>query len=552
MSTAYNVGIYCRLSREDLKNGKNNFSVSIENQQAIIEKYVAEKGWDVYKVYVDDDFSGTNFDRPAFQEMINDAKNGKLNCVITKDLSRFGRDYIQSGLYRELLTRHGVRYVTASGEHDSNNDNGYDSLTPFIEMMNERYAAEIGLKVRATKKLMAEQGKFSNGRAPYGYVKSPENKHKLVIDENVSHIVVRVFELFNGGLTGRAIADLFNREGIPTINDYYFSQINKKPNPYKSTKAAWCSGSVTNILNNPVYYGAMANGKRKVNSFKDKRITRQNKSDWIVIEDTHEPIIAREVWDIAQAISSKNHKDTVRRSANGEVSIFSSVLKCADCGGNMNLSRKPYVSCTREFFRCSTYVQKGKNACTMHSVDYDVVYQDVLQDIQKYAVIAEEDEKKLIDKILNDNNEFKNKNVNRYAKSISESKNRVKQIDGLLTSLFEEKQNGDVSDTIYKRMMKKYEDEQTKLLTDISQMENELEKCQRVQHDLSAWIERIKNCISIDSLTRQIVVELIDRIEVSEIYYVNGEATYDLKISYRFGIPASKNASSNMTNKIAC
>jgi DNA invertase Pin-like site-specific DNA recombinase len=548
MSTAYNVGIYCRLSREDVKNGKRDFSVSIENQQAMIEKLVAENGWNVYKVYIDDDFSGTNFERPAFQEMMNDAENGRLNCIITKDLSRFGRDYIKSGWYRELLTRYGVRFLTANGEHDSSNNSGYDVFTPIKEIMNEMYAADIGLKVRATKKLMAEQGKFSNGRAPFGYLKSPENKHKLVIDENAAHIVVRIFELFNSGMTGRAIADLFNRESIPTINDYYFNQ-SKQPNPYKSTKAAWGSASVMNILNNPVYYGAMANGKRKVNSFKDKRITRQDISNWIIVEDTHEPIVTREMWNIAQAISKKNHKDTVRRSADGEVSIFASILKCADCGGNMVFNRKQNKASTREFFRCSTYTQKGKDVCPMHSADHDVIYQAVLEDIRRYAVLAIEDEKKLIEKILNDNNEFKNKNVNRYTRIIRESKNRIQVIDGLLVSLFEEKIKGDVPDTIYKRMMKKYEEEHEKLSTDITQMESELEECQRVQHDLSAWIERIKNCIAVDNLTRQIVVELIDRIEVSATYIVDGKPNIDLHISYRFGTVKSK---SNMTNKIAC
>jgi len=248
--------------------------------------------------------------------------------------------------------------------------------------------------------------------------------------------------------------------------------------------------------------------------------------------------------------AKKNHKDTVRRSADGEASIFASILKCADCGGNMVFNRKENKTSTREYFRCSTYTQKGKDACPMHSADYDVIYQAVLKDVQQYAVLAVEDEQKLIDKILNDNEEFTNKNVNRYTRLIRESKKRVKQIDELLVSLFEEKLNGDVTDTIYKRMMKKYEDEQATLIADISQMENELEECQRVKHDLSAWIERVKDCITIDSLTRQIVVELIERIEVSETYSVDGKPNIDLHIAYRFGIPASK--SNAMTNKIAC
>jgi DNA invertase Pin-like site-specific DNA recombinase len=550
MSTAYNVGIYCRLSEKEA-GGQEDTSISIQNQQAIIERHVANEGWNVYKVYIDDGKRGVTFDRPQFNAMVRDIKDGKLNCVITKDITRLGRNSQQSSAWREFFLEHGVRYISLHNGIDIKDEDDDDGLSiALMELISEHYPKSVSKNVRKIKKEMAQQGKFSNGRAPYGYVKSPENKHILVVDENVAHNVARIYRLYNGGMTGRAIADLFNSEGIPTANTYYYCHLMKKPNPYNSNKDMWGSATVMNILKNPTYYGAIVNGKRTVKSYKDKRIIRRDESEWIIIEDKHTPIVTREMWDNAQAISKKNHKDTVRRSADGEVSIFASILKCADCGGNMVFNRKENKTNTREYFRCSTYTQKGKDVCPMHSADYDVIYQAVLKDIQQYAVLAIEDEHKLIKKILNDNNEFKNKNVNRYTRLIRESKNRVKQIDELLVSLFEEKLNGDVSDTNYKRMMKKYEDEQTKLSTDISQMENELEECQRVQHDLSAWIERVKDCITIDSLTRQIAVELIDRIEVSETYSVDGKPNIDLHIVYRFGIPTSK--SNAMTNKIAC
>jgi len=175
----------------------------------------------------------------------------------------------------------------------------------------------------------------------------------------------------------------------------------------------------------------------------------------------------------------------------------------------------------------------------MHSIDYGVVHAEVLADMQRYAVLAIEDEKKLVDRILKDNNDFKDKSVSRYQRTIRESKNRVKQLDGFLASLFEEKLQGNVSDMQFKRLAQNYKDEQTKLMADISTMEIELEECQRIQHDLGAWIERVKECITIDSLTRQIVVELIDRIEVSETYTVDGQPTIDLHIAYRFGVSSS-------------
>jgi len=541
VSAAYNVGIYCRLSEKDNLNYKDT-SISIENQQAMLEKYVTDKGWNVYKVYPDDGERGVTFDRPQFKAMIQDIKDGKVNCVVFKDLSRFGRNSNESSSYREFFLEYGVRYIGIHDGVDVEDEDDDDGISIKVkEMFNEHYPREVSKKVRKVKKAMAEQGKFANSRAPYGYQKSPEDKHILVIDDNVAHNVIRIFELFNSGMTGRAIADLFNSENIPTPNEYYYTLI-QKPNPYKSNKREWGSGGVTNILKNPAYYGAVASGKRKVKSFKDKRILRQDPSEWIIVEDRHTPIINRELWDKTQSLLQKNKKDTVRRSASGEVSIFASILKCADCGGNLNFSRKLNKTYTREYFRCSTYVQKGKRACPMHHTDYDVIYDSVLADIQQYAILAMEDEKKLIDRILKDNNEFKNKNVNRYEKLVRESKNRVKEIDGLLASLFEKMLKEDTLDTVYKRMMKNYEDEQIKLLADIDQMESELEECQRVQHDLTAWIKRIKDCISIDSLTRQIVVELIERIEVSEAYTVDGQANIDLTITYRFGTTVSISA----------
>lgn len=533
MKTAYNVGIYCRLSREDKKNTKKaDSSLSIENQQAMLEKYVATQGWNVYRVYVDDGVSGTTFDRPQFKTMIQAIKDGKINCVVTKDLSRFGRNYCESASYREFFFDHGVRFFTVNDGGEVDDD---DISIPIKEMLNEVYAKDIGKKVRATKKLMAEQGKFSNSRAPYGYLKSADNKHVLVVDENVSHNVIRIFELYLGGKTARAIADLFSRENITTPNEYFYSTINK-PNPHNRTNTnKWNSGSIMNIIKNPAYYGAMANGKRAVKSFKDKTVIRKDVDEWIIVEDTHEPLISKERWLEAQQIGSANKKEIVRRSADGEVSIFSGLLRCADCGGNMALKRRPNKTIEKkEFYRCSTYVQKGKGVCSTHAIDLDVLSEAVLQDIQQYAVLAAEDEKKLIDELLKANGDFRDKSIQRYEKTIRESKNRIKQIDGILQNLYEDKLSGEITADIFKRLAQKNSDEQTRLIADVEQLEAELDECKRVEKDVSGYIKRIKECLTIESLTRAIVVELIDRIEVSEICNVDGEKILDISIRYKF------------------
>jgi len=542
MKTAYNVGIYCRLSREDLKNGKRDVSLSIENQQTMLEDYIKARGWHISSVYVDDDVSGTTFNRPGFNDMFSDIEDGKINCVVAKDLSRFGRNRLESARYREKFLELGVRFIAIHDDYDGINEldpeKGYDVATPIKEMVNEMYAAEVSRKVRKTKKSMAERGLFSNSRAPYGYVKSPQNKHVLIIDENVSQNVARIYELYLSGKTGRAIADQLNQECITSPNEYFYATLGK-PNPYKNNKNAWSSATIMNIVKNPLYYGAMANGKRKVASFKNQRVLRKPFEEWIIVENTHEPIISKEIWLEAQRINKANSRETVRRSSNGEVSIFAGIVKCT-CGGNLVFCSKDRKSGVKEFFRCSTYTQRGKNTCPVHCIDYDIVCQAVLHDIQQYAVLAVEDEKQLIDRILKANDEFKNKNLSRYERSIRQSNNRIKEIDGLLQSLFEEKLAGSVTDVIFKRMAQKYEDEQNKLLADLEQLENERAECELVQHDLTGWVNRVKACLTIDSLTRALVVELVENVVVSQIYEADGEKNLDISISYKFGYLAQK------------
>lgn len=535
MKTVNHVGIYCRLSREDLKSGKKDESLSIANQRAMLENYAQKERWNIYNVYIDDGITGTTFDRSGFKEMISDIEDGKIDCVITKDLSRLGRNYLEAGRHRELFAEYGVRYIAVHDNHDSiNDDDGYDISTPIKEIVNEMYAADISRKVRSTKKLMASQGKFSNSRAPYGYLKSLEDKHILIIDENVSYNVKRIFELYLSGITARAIADIFNREGIVTPNEYYYSTINK-PNPYRNNKNSWGSASVMNIIKNPVYYGVMANGKRTVKNFKNKTMIRKSFDQWVIVENTHEPIIKKEIWLEAQGIAKNNKQETVRRNSSGEISIFAGVIKCCDCGGNMVFNKKPYKSYTKEFYRCGTYMQKGKNVCPPHNIAYDVIYQAVLSDIQEYAVLAANDEANLIDKLLKDDEDYKNKNLGQQEKSIRQAKNRIREIDGLLESALEEKICGNISDTQLKRIAQKLETEQSNLISNLENIEAEFEKCKRTERDLASWIDRVKDCLYIDALTRDIVVELIDRIEVSEMYTENGEKNLDVNILYKFG-----------------
>lgn len=538
MYTEYNVGIYCRLSKEDLKGGKRDFSLSIENQQAIIEKYVAEQGWNVYKVYIDDDVTGTTFNRPSFQSMVQDIKDSKINCVITKDLSRFGRNYVEAGSYRELFSNNNVRYIAIHDGHDSFLDDNNIS-TPIKEIMNEYYAADISKKVRNTKKIMATQGKFSNSRAPYGYMKSKDNKHQLVVDDEVAHNVIRIFNMYLQGKTARGIADTFNNEGIPTINQYYYDKINK-PNPNTTSKNKWSGQTIICIIKNPAYYGAISNGKREVKSFKNKVVINKDISDWIIVEGTHEPLISKELWLEAQEISKKNDKETVRRNSKGEVTIFAGIIKCAHCGGNLVYNRKTLKSGVKEFFRCSNYTQKGKGVCPVNNISYDLVYESILKDIRSYAKLADKDEKILIDKIIKLNNASKNKDIKRFKKSIDEANNRINAIDKLLQNLYEDKVSGEITPTMFNQMATKYSLEQSELITDVNTYEKELLLFEKEDENLTVWTQKIKECVQITNLTRSIVFELVDSIVVSQAVDSNSKKALHISISYKFQYPQER------------
>lgn len=528
MKTDYNVGIYCRLSKDD---NTTDESVSIQNQKAMLINYTLERGWNLTKIYIDDGYTGTNFDRPDFKQMIADIEQGKINMVLTKDLSRLGRNYVLTGQYTEgFFPEHGVRYIAVNDNIDTLNED--NDIAPFKNILNEYYAKDISRKVRSTKKVLAEQGKFANSRPSFGYMKSPEDKHKLIIDEEAAPIVRRIYKLFLGGKSARNIADILNKENVPTPNAYYYASLNK-PNP-KNQSNHWGSGTIMNILKNPVYKGDIVQGRKTNLSYKSKKIIYKPSDEWIVVENTHEPIIERSAWAETQEFIQKNHT-RVRRCASGEISLFSGIVKCADCGKHMDYNRKVYKSYVKEYYRCGQYVNKGKTACSCHTIRQEHICQAVLADLREYAKLAYVDEAKLVNRLFAENEQQNRIAAARYEKQIKQKSNRHKEIVNLVQSLFEEKISGVLSENMFKQMIEKYEAEQAALEKEIENLNKELLEIRKVEMDISGWVTKIKKYLAIETLTREIVLELIDSIEISEVYILDGEKHQDIKITYRFG-----------------
>lgn len=389
----YNTAIYLRLSRDD-KDG-NLESNSIANQRMLLTDYVKEKGWKITDIYADDGYSGTNFNRPDFQRMLQDIEKGKINCVITKDLSRLGRNYSMVGYYtEEFFPQNNIRYIAINGDFDSAEDN--NDLAAFNNVINELYPKQISRKVRQVKRSNATKGKFMNSQAPYGYMKSLADKHRLIIDEEAAPIVRRVFTEFARGENASRIANRLNSDGILSPRAYhYFKQ--GKPNPKNETQL-WGSNTILQMLKKRVYIGDLVQGQREVVSFKSKQRRVTDPDEWIIVEGTHEPIIERDLWNEVQ--NTANNKAVAKTPrVERAFAVFTGLLRCADCGSNMSGSLRGHKGKEKMSYRCNKYTVYGKNACSSHNIREEILEAVVLQDIHKYAKLAISDKKQLVSTI---------------------------------------------------------------------------------------------------------------------------------------------------------
>ena len=325
----YNVGIYCRLSNDDERDGE---SVSIENQKLLLQSYVRQRGWNEIAVYCDDGYSGTNFDRPGVKRLIEDAKAKRINLILVKDLSRFGRNYIEFGQYTDyLFPSLGCRFIALNNGIDTMSDNGSTDVMCFLNLFNEFYSRDTSKKVKAVKRACAESGKFMGTYPAYGYKRDPEDKHHLVIDEETAPTVRRIFSMRASGMGFRAIAVTLNEEGVLPPGALYYQR--KGRSDPRNVNHRWAETTVKALIRSEVYIGNMVQGKTGTLSYKSRKLINKPEEEWIRVEGTHEPIISREVWDTVVS----NDKKKVRKTppTDGIRSIFTGLVYCADCGFKM-------------------------------------------------------------------------------------------------------------------------------------------------------------------------------------------------------------------------
>lgn len=508
------VGIYMRLSKDDERQGE---SLSIENQRIILTKYVEERGWAVTDEYIDDGYSGTNFERPEVQRLLEDAKTGRIDTIIVKDLSRFGRNYIFVGQYIDyIFPMYNIRFIAISDNVDTANTNssGMDMM-PIMNVFNEWHSANTSKKIRAVTEANARAGKYRSTHAPYGYVKGTGDKCLPIVDEPAATIVRRIFEMRASGKTLNEIYTVLNNEKVPIPAVYLYEKFgitNKKPN-----KNLWADSILRSILKNPMYLGTLIRLRYTTYSYKNKKRTNREP---IVFPNAFEPIITQELWDKCREIeeSVASHG---KHTARGTMHVLSGLMFCADCGGKMKLGQqdlKPSKAHPEKRIRyhyiCGNHSRFGKFYCYNHYIRREDIEQVVLDDIRSKARLVVDDEQKARADFLKHKEQISTAKYNADRKALTQKKKRYDELERLMQSVYEDKVTGKIPEDICLKLLAKYTEEQTALKPEIDELENSLSVVSKNETDVDEFIRRLKRYTDIPELTRELCLELIEYITI--------------------------------------
>lgn len=513
----FHVALYIRLSRED---GDKEESDSVGNQRKLLAEFISNmQNAKVYDTYVDDGYTGTSFDRPGFQRMITDIEEGKVNCVAVKDLSRFGRDYIDTGRYLErVFPELGVRFISVSDGIDSIRQ-AYDMLLPIKNIFNEQYARDISKKIHATIKSKQKAGEFIGAFASYGYKKSPTDKNKLVIDEYAAEIVKQVFCLFTGGMGKQAIARHLNEEGILCPSEYKLAKGENYRNCNRLGNAScWTYSTIHAMLKNEMYIGNMVQGKKRQQMrSRQKPVEKEN---WIVIKDTHEPIIDPETWEQAQSLLAKKKSATCLGTTEN---IFAGFIKCGDCGRAMVQNGWKRADGSRNYcFYCGTYKRQGKIHCTPHALPL-LMLERIIKDDLRTVIQNVRDLQCIVKKQLS----LCKPAEEPTGKEVIRAEGELKRVQKLKKSAYEDYKEGLISKEEFLAYREDYlkKEELYKNQLKIFGEKKQSHAAQTMSE--FPWIKRLLEQKDIENLDRELIMELVDQILVYE--------NHKIRICYNFG-----------------
>lgn len=521
------VGLYMRLSRDDEKMSE---SLSIENQRIILQKYVAERNGVVVDEYIDDGWSGTNFDRPDVKRLLDDAQSGKIDTIIVKDLSRFGRNYIQVGQYIDyIFPAYGIRFIAISDNIDTaeRNSTAMDMM-PIMNVFNEWHAANTSKKVRSVKEASWKAGKYADWGYPYGYKAGTDEKRTAVIDEPAAQVVRRIFDLRANGESSRGIARILTDEGIPNPATYFTrldgKKLNKKFSPY------WCQATVLWILSNPVYIGTLVQHKTTRVSYKNHKVIYIPENEQAVRENAHEPIVTREIWDKVQAM--KQSVSRGRKDKNNKVHALSGFLVCDGCGKKLKLVAPSKKRKGQDYYvMCRTYKDLGNKYCTAHRMKERELEYIVLDDIRSMLSYVKIDEEKAKERFLRER--AKSTEQNRYSdeKRLAILHNRLVELDAFMRSAFEDKVLKKIPESVCINLCEKYQSEKESVEAEIAEIQERLDSANQDRNEVEEYIRRLKRYGNCEVLTREMCLQLINFISVGE---KDEEGNREIHIYYKF------------------
>ncbi len=519
------TALYCRLSRDDELEGESN---SITNQKSILSKYAKENGLINTRFYVDDGYSGTNFNRPDFQRLLADVNVGIIGTIIVKDMSRLGRDYLRVGMFTEItFPEANVRFIAINDGVDSESSVDND-FTPFRNIINEWYAKDTSKKIKAVFKAKGMSGKPLCTRPPYGYVKDPADKYHWIIDDEAAEIVRQIFSLCVKGLGPKQIADMLTEKGIET--PFLYFKRKGIPTTLRNMEfpEIWSCQTIINMLDNLQYIGNTVNFKTYRRSYKSKKAQINPKDKWMVFENTHDAIIDKDTFDTVQRIREGRRRKVNMRE---EENIFAGLLFCADCGRKLYFTKRS-VDNRNSYYNCSTYRKKKKGLCTSHQIGVNILEEAVLADLQRVFSMALSNEKEFAETLQR---RVQTENIVQTAKKereLVEVNKHIAQLDKTIERLYDDMVKGLITEERFSTLYKSFEAEQKALKAREQQLETELQNVKEQEGKVAVFLKTVRKYKKITKLTSEILHEFIEKIIVHQCKVVDGKKQQKIEIIY--------------------
>ena len=526
------TALYCRLSKDD---GTNNESMSISTQKTMLKDYAKRNGFLNCQFYVDDGYSGTNYDRPAFRQLIEDIQDGEVSTLITKDLSRLGRNYLETGTYIEVFfPNHNVRYIAVNDGVDSI-DNAQMDITPFRNIINEMYAKDTSRKIKSALHARRMQGKYMATTAPFGYQKDEKDHNHLVIDEVTAPVVELIFSIAEEGVGLHTICNRLRKAKVLKPSFYkkeLFERFMDEEKMYD-----WDTAYVSQILHNPVYAGNLTVADKPTKTMRSKKRQYIPYAEREIIYGTHEPIIEQNRWNTVQKILD-SRPPVIGESSSGYDNIFRGIIKCADCGSAMlakvEQKRKRNNVLDKTFYCCTKYRKFGKEGCSSHTIEARTVHEVVLADIQKHAGQALTDRKAMVTEIAERLNLQLSADKEQQKKELRQCKQRVSEIENLYAKLYEDLTRELLTEKRFQMLSARYDSEQEELTAKIKELEKSAIADKEQLSSIEQFAEQISGYAGITELNFKIINQLIEKILVSEPVEVDGQKIQRLTIHYKF------------------